>query len=58
MDRMTDSGSVGWAFESPRDHTAGCLKRAPFTFALTPPEVIQMYITDKKEAAHVETASV
>ena len=20
MDRMTDSGSVGWAFESPRDH--------------------------------------
>jgi len=23
-----------------------------------PPEVIQMYITDKKEAAHVETASV
>ena len=20
MDRMADSGSVGWAFESPRDH--------------------------------------
>jgi hypothetical protein len=24
MDRMTDSGSVGWAFESPRDHKKGC----------------------------------
>jgi hypothetical protein len=23
MDRMTDSGSVGWAFESPRDHKKG-----------------------------------
>ncbi len=22
MDRMADSGSVGWAFESPRDHKA------------------------------------
>ena len=26
MDRMTDSGSVGWAFESPRDHEEKRLK--------------------------------
>jgi hypothetical protein len=29
MDRMTDSGSVGWAFESPRDHKKR-LRKQPF----------------------------
>jgi hypothetical protein len=32
MDRMTDSGSVGWAFESPRDHSRDCEKGNPFSF--------------------------
>jgi hypothetical protein len=31
MDRMTDSGSVGWAFESPRDHMKKALN-ALFSF--------------------------
>ena len=29
MDRMTDSGSVGWAFESPRDHQERQSARLP-----------------------------
>ena len=30
MDRMTDSGSVGWAFESPRDHRGRVAHVPPF----------------------------
>jgi hypothetical protein len=32
MDRMTDSGSVGWAFESPRDHNRRGGTRATIFF--------------------------
>gem|GEM_PF-3017649 len=32
MDRMTDSGSVGWAFESPRDHKERVLKGTLFNY--------------------------
>ena len=31
MDRMADSGSVGWAFESPRDHKSKDDMHAVFT---------------------------
>ena len=34
MDRMTDSGSVGWAFESPRDHREETAENAVFLFRI------------------------